>query len=204
MGSILSFSLGSRRCALDNRWAVEVDTWRIQGTICGRYAYESLQVSSGMQGQKFGVCFNYSHYCVQCWVAILNLDATHRPHWYWSEVGGWIGSGTSHIGVHNSEGTLYSAPYLFESPFTNEWPAVAIQASAAWCFGDTLLSGTNSKRGKNYIEVFVTKFGWSRLFPMAKKGDAHEALSLLFQWYGLPPKIIFDSSKEQNLGKFES
>ena len=35
---------------------------------------------------------------------------------------------------------------------------------------------------------------------MAKKGDAHQALSLLFQQDGVPPKIIVDGSKQQTLG----
>ena len=38
---------------------------------------------------------------------------------------------------------------------------------------------------------------------MAKKGDAHEALSLLFQQDGLPPEMIVDGSKEQTLGVFK-
>ena len=38
-------------------------------------------------------------------------------------------------------------------------------------FGDTLLDGTKYKSGNKYAEVFVTKFGWSRAFQMAKKGD---------------------------------
>ena len=38
---------------------------------------------------------------------------------------------------------------------------------------------------------------------MAKKGDAHEALSLLFQRDGVPPKMIVDGSKEQTLGDFK-
>ena len=67
-------------------------------------------------------------------------------------------------------------------------------------FGDTLLSKTKSKRGKNYANVFVTMFVWSRAFPLAKKGDAHEALSLLLQWDGVPPKMIFGGSKEYTLG----
>ena len=70
-------------------------------------------------------------------------------------------------------------------------------------FGDTLLAGTKSKREKKYAEIFVTKFGWSRAFPMAKKGDAHEALSLLFQRDGVPPKMIVDGSKEQTMGNFK-
>ena len=70
-------------------------------------------------------------------------------------------------------------------------------------FGDTLLAGTKSKRGNKYAEVFVTKCGWSRAFTIAKKGYAHEALSLLFQRDGVPPKMIVDGLKEQTLGDFK-
>ncbi len=37
---------------------------------------------------------------------------------------------------------------------------------------------------------------------MKSKGEAHEALSLLFQQEGVPPSMVMDGSKEQNLGKF--
>ena len=67
-------------------------------------------------------------------------------------------------------------------------------------FGDTFLSRTKSKRGNTYAKVFVTKFGWSHVFPMAKKGDANEALSLLFQQDVETTKMIIDGSKEQTLG----
>ena len=126
MGSTWYFFFGSRRCAIYNKWVVKGETWRIQGTICGRDAFESLQVSSGIRERKFGECFNCSHYCFQCWGTSLKPYANHRTHWSCSEVGDWIGSGTSHIGVYNSEGTLNSATYLFEPPFPNEWPEVAI------------------------------------------------------------------------------
>ena len=66
-----------------------------------------------------------------------------------------------------------------------------------------MLAGTKYKCGNKYAEVFVTKFGWSRAFTMAKNGDVHEALSLLFQWNGVPPKTIVDSPKEHNLGVFK-
>ena len=59
-------------------------------------------------------------------------------------------------------------------------------------FCDTLISGTKSKRSSKYAEAFVTKFGWLLAFPMARKGYAHEALSLLFQHDGVPPKMIID------------
>ena len=69
-------------------------------------------------------------------------------------------------------------------------------------FGDTLFAGTVSKRGNNCAEIFVTSFGWTRVFPMKTKGDAHEALSLLFQRDGVPPVCIVDGSKEQVEGDF--
>ena len=82
-------------------------------------------------------------------------------------------------------------PSLIRRLRTNEW-----QLQYRWIqhdvFGDTLLASTKSKRGNKYAEVFVTKFVWSRAFPIAKNGDAHEALSLLFQRDVVPPKMIVD------------
>ena len=69
-------------------------------------------------------------------------------------------------------------------------------------FGDTLIAGTVSKRGNKYAEVFTTSFGWTRVFPMKKKSEAHEGLSLLFQRDGVPPACIVDGSKEQAEGDF--
>ena len=69
-------------------------------------------------------------------------------------------------------------------------------------FGDTLLAGTKYKCVNKYDEVFVTKFGWLRAFPMTKKGDVHEDLSLLFQQDGVTTKMIVDGLKEQTLGVF--
>jgi transposase len=37
---------------------------------------------------------------------------------------------------------------------------------------------------------------------MKHKGDAHEALSLLFHRDGVPPVMVMDGSKEQTLGDF--
>ena len=70
-------------------------------------------------------------------------------------------------------------------------------------FDDTLLARTKFKRGKKYAEIFVTKFGWSCEFPMAKNRDTRGSLSLLFQWDGVTPKTIVDISKEQPLGVFK-
>ena len=69
-------------------------------------------------------------------------------------------------------------------------------------YADTLVSKHKSKRGNLYAQVFATKFGWCRVFPMQRKSDAHHALSLLFARDGVPPRLIVDGSKEQMQGAF--
>ena len=68
-------------------------------------------------------------------------------------------------------------------------------------FTNTLIAGTVSKRGNKYSQAFGTSFGWTRSYPMATKGQAHEALSLLFKRDRVPPTMIFDGSKEQAVKK---
>ena len=72
----------------------------------------------------------------------------------------------------------------------------------ATVYSDTLISKVKSKRGNSYAQVFATKFGWCRVFPMRLKSEAHHALSLLFARDGVPPTIVVDGSKEQTQGKF--
>ena len=69
-------------------------------------------------------------------------------------------------------------------------------------FSDTMESGVISKKGNRYAQAFCTQFGWSRMHPMKRKGDAHEALSLLFHRDGVLPRMVVDNSKEQTLGQF--
>ena len=69
-------------------------------------------------------------------------------------------------------------------------------------FADTLISGTTSRRGNKYAQVFATSFGWTRVYPMSMKGLAHEGLSLLFQRDGVPSACIVDGAKEQTQGAF--
>ena len=51
-------------------------------------------------------------------------------------------------------------------------------------------------------QIFATDFGWSQSYPMTRKGEAHEALGLLFAWEGASPKMIVDNAKEMKLGEF--
>ena len=71
-------------------------------------------------------------------------------------------------------------------------------------FTDTMQSGVISKRKNKYAQVFSTPFGWARAFPMQKKSDAHEALSILFKRDGVPNSLVMDGSKEQTLSKFRT
>ena len=69
-------------------------------------------------------------------------------------------------------------------------------------FSDTLIARSVSKSGNKYDQMYGASFGWAQDFPMAKKGDTHENISLLFKRDGVPPEIIVDRSKEKISGKF--
>jgi hypothetical protein len=69
-------------------------------------------------------------------------------------------------------------------------------------FGNTMFAGTDSKNGKKCCQVFATNFGWACAHPLKQKGEAHEALSLMFKPDGVPPEMILDGSKEQVKGAF--
>ena len=69
-------------------------------------------------------------------------------------------------------------------------------------FTDTMSSSVLSKNGNKYAQVFSTDFGWAKAFPMQRKSEAHEALSLLFSRHSVPHTMIMDGSKEQTLGEF--
>ena len=69
-------------------------------------------------------------------------------------------------------------------------------------FTDTLESGTLSKRGNKYGQVYVIPPNWMKAYGMRTKGDAHYTLSSLFHSVGVPDTMVMDGSKEQTLGEF--
>ena len=69
-------------------------------------------------------------------------------------------------------------------------------------FTDTLVTKVKSRRGNMYAQIFGASNGWKRAFPMKKKSEAHEGLSLMFQRDGVPPKLVLDGAKEQISGIF--
>jgi hypothetical protein len=52
-----------------------------------------------------------------------------------------------------------------------------------------------SMRGNLYALVVCTPFGWTRVFPLKKKSDAHEGLDLLHRQVGVPNRMIADEGR---------
>jgi hypothetical protein len=69
-------------------------------------------------------------------------------------------------------------------------------------FGNTMFAGTESKNGNKCCQVFATNFCWAYAHSLKQKGEAHEALMLMFKRDGVPPEMILDGSKEQVKGAF--
>ena len=69
-------------------------------------------------------------------------------------------------------------------------------------FMDTMFANSSSRQGNKCAQVFSTSSGWVHAYPMRKKLEAHEALSLLFQREGVPNTMIMDGALEQLKGKF--
>ena len=66
-----------------------------------------------------------------------------------------------------------------------------------------MFASEKSLQGNTSVQVFTTDFGFTYVKPMASKGDAHVALSNLFEDVGVPIHIHADNAKELNLGKME-
>ena len=69
-------------------------------------------------------------------------------------------------------------------------------------FADTMAAGVVSNRQNKYAQAYCTQYGWSHVQPIRLKKQAHETFSLILKRDGVPPKIVFNNSKEQTLGKF--
>lgn len=74
---------------------------------------------------------------------------------------------------------------------------------SCYMFTDTMESSVRSWHRQNkYAQIFATRYNWVRAYPMKKKSDAHEGLSLLAMNDGVPRLIVMDGSKEQTMGEF--
>ena len=81
----------------------------------------------------------------------------------------------------------YRADRMFELPrLRGDW------------FTDTLDGRVKSKDGNKHAQVFANKSYFASVFPMETKGQAGEALSTFCKTFGVPDRLIFDGSREQN------
>ena len=69
-------------------------------------------------------------------------------------------------------------------------------------FTDTLEAGIVSHRGNKYAQVYAHGNTWHKAYPMAKKSDTHETLSLLFAQEGVPSILVMDGARQQVMGEF--
>ena len=70
-------------------------------------------------------------------------------------------------------------------------------------FTDTFLALCKSLRGNTCSQIFATAFYFACVFPLKKKGDAHEGLDEFFTQVGVPRKLIPDNAKELTQGQFK-
>ena len=69
-------------------------------------------------------------------------------------------------------------------------------------FTDTLEAGVVSHMGNKYAQLYAHRSTWCKAYPMARKSNAHETLSLLFAREGVPSTLIMDGAREQVMGEF--
>jgi hypothetical protein len=70
-------------------------------------------------------------------------------------------------------------------------------------FTDMLEAAKPSWHCRNkYAQVFATRYCWVRVFPMQKKSNAHEGLSIMAARDGVPVTIVMDNAREQTMGMF--
>ena len=63
-------------------------------------------------------------------------------------------------------------------------------------YNNTMFANAVSRRNNKCTQIFATGFGWSCLFAIKLKSEAHKALPFPFHWVRMPPTIICDNAKE--------
>jgi hypothetical protein len=69
-------------------------------------------------------------------------------------------------------------------------------------YHDTMYSEIKSSQGNKCCEIYVTVFGWSRLFPVTKEAEVHETLDIFLGRYGTPEALISDGAKYYSGGEY--
>jgi hypothetical protein len=69
-------------------------------------------------------------------------------------------------------------------------------------YTDTMFSTIVSRQKNKAAQIFCTDFCFVRAFPLKKKKEAHEALSLLIHRDGVPNVMVMDRANAQVVGEF--
>jgi hypothetical protein len=113
-----------------------------------------------------------------------------------------IGIETAH---HTLEATTQTCttlhPTLSRRYQTNGW-ALRYRRLSHEVYTDTMKAKSVSFRQNKYAQVFCMRFGWTRIYPMRLKSEAHLGLLLTFQRDGVSPSTVMDGSEEQTMGQF--
>lgn len=73
----------------------------------------------------------------------------------------------------------------------------------AVCYSDTMFAQVSSLFNKfTCAQIFCTDFGWTKVYPMKTKAEAHLTLDMLHHQYGAFKVMIPDNAKEMILGEF--
>ena len=69
-------------------------------------------------------------------------------------------------------------------------------------YTDMMFHKVKSLQGNKCAQIFCTDFEWCHAFPLPKKSQAHEALTIIHQHFGAPAKMIADNTPKLSEGKF--
>jgi hypothetical protein len=110
-----------------------------------------------------------------------------------------------HISLDRAAETLEATTHLAVREWGPNIPSIRLRPLsrqlqfrhlALEMFVDLAKMNVTSLRGNLYALVVCTSFGWTRVFPLKKKSDAHEGLDLLHRQVGVPAKMIGDGGGE--------
>jgi hypothetical protein len=122
---------------------------------------------------------------------------------YWPTVEDWTRCGQADIKSYDTLDRPYDAPTTLSRRFRTNDRQLRYRRIPHEVYTDTMKANTVSWfRQNRYAQVFCTRFGWTRVYPIRSKAEAHEGLTMMFQRDGVPLSIIMDGSKEQTMGEF--
>ena len=69
-------------------------------------------------------------------------------------------------------------------------------------FTDTLQAGIVSHRGNKHAKVYAHRNTWCKAYPMGRKSDADEEISVLFAQEGALSSLVMNGARVQVMREF--